>query len=241
LKDVKAISLTDGGVLENLGIQTLLKSSRFSTWDIVVSDAGTKEETWRARPLVNALRGFGVWLGGGETLDRVMLIMNAKQNRWARQQIIEEVQRSWLIQSVLEGDSSPAVDSLLTGEPKRPPRQVLFVRVNQTWRRFMEGISPHRLAELGATSAQINSLLDRSPSRVPVLQRMEGFLEEVGVDLEGAREYYQKLGGDGGAKEANEVSTNFTGLPSRIMDILEFQAAWQVFASHAIYGFGTES
>ena len=35
-----SIYLSDGGVLENLGVQTLLRSRRFGSWDIIQSDAG---------------------------------------------------------------------------------------------------------------------------------------------------------------------------------------------------------
>lgn len=43
------MAVTDGGVLENLGVQTLLASERFGTWDMVVSDAGVRDEPWRPR------------------------------------------------------------------------------------------------------------------------------------------------------------------------------------------------
>ena len=40
LENAGTIYLTDGGVLENLGIQTLLKSHRYASWNLIVSDAG---------------------------------------------------------------------------------------------------------------------------------------------------------------------------------------------------------
>lgn len=46
--------LTDGGVLENLGVERLLASSRFAAKRIIVSDAGlahTCHMAWRSRPL----------------------------------------------------------------------------------------------------------------------------------------------------------------------------------------------
>src|SRR5262249_35832793 len=38
LKGASCIALTDGGVLENLGTQTLLGNGRYKTWDVIISD-----------------------------------------------------------------------------------------------------------------------------------------------------------------------------------------------------------
>jgi len=40
----------------------------------------------------------GIWLSSGRVLDRLMLVMNDKQNRWARQEIYDQLVHSWLVQ-----------------------------------------------------------------------------------------------------------------------------------------------
>jgi hypothetical protein len=65
---------------------------------------------------------------------------------------------------------------------------------------------------------------------------VEQFLDRAGVDLTAARKYYARLGGDNGTQAVNRVSTNFTGLRPKILDQLAAHAAWQIHATHAVYG-----
>lgn len=237
LEGARTVTLTDGGVLENLGVQTLLRSRRWGAWDLIVSDAGTAEMRWSSSSVWNSLRGFGVWVLSGRILDRLMLVMNDKQNRWARQQVIEEVQLSWLAELLREGaESRGGIDVFLNkmlwadqriGERvPLPRRNVLFVRVNQSWDRFMTSIPGYRLTELTGTT-------DRHP-RDP--NEIEAALVEAGVDLNAAREYYQKTGEAEGVVAVNKVGTGFTALKDKVIEQLEAHAAWQVHATHAIYG-----
>src|SRR5260370_39461442 len=53
----KEFALTDGGVLENLGGQTLLKSKRFCASNIDIGDCGQKEAPWRPGVIANSHRG----------------------------------------------------------------------------------------------------------------------------------------------------------------------------------------
>jgi predicted acylesterase/phospholipase RssA len=229
LAGAQRIALTDGGVLENLGIQTLLKSQRFSTWDMIVSDAGTASKSWEAGSLLNPLRSFSTWVLSGQTLDQIMLVMNDKQNRWARQQVIEEIQSSWLADSLRKGRGGPGLPIFLsTGRPLSK-RNVLFVRVAQDWSGFLRSIPSYRLEELRAGTGRLPDLKDSGA--------VERFLKAVGVDLSPAkRYYYDALGGDKGAQSMNAVATNFTALSGRVLDQLSAHAAWQVHATHAIYG-----
>jgi predicted acylesterase/phospholipase RssA len=230
----RGISLTDGGVLENLGIQSLLQSRRFAAWNLIVSDAGTAEDTWQSRPVIGALRGFGVWVASGRILDRLMSVMNSKQNRWARQQVVEEMQASWMAAALGSGAPAPdpALASYLEGLPTRPRRGLIFVRINQTLPSFLRSLPHHRLVELAVANGNLPS--EAPTTRDPALRR--NFLENVNVDFKHVDRHYEALGGDAGALAMNEVATNFTALEESVLDKLAAHAAWQVHAGHAIYG-----
>lgn len=234
LAGARDLHLTDGGVLENLGIQTLLRSDRFHTWHLVVSDAGTAGKRWRATPVLDAARGFGAWLAGGRILDRVMLVMNDKENRWARERVIRELQGSWLEHALQSGQRGPGLEEFLRGRGARSRRDVLFVRVDQSWSNFLGSVQRPRLVEIAHERGV-------DPSRIPERGDAEGvgkFLEHAGIDLRRAEDAYRQLGGDDGARAANRVATNFTALPTRSIEQLAAHAAWQVHAAHAIYGLG---
>ena len=234
LTGAKGLSLTDGGVLENLGIQTLLRSHRFGAWDIILSDAGTRDAHWNERPIVGALKSFGVWAASGRILDRIMLVMNDKQNRWARQQIIEMLERSWAHDHIQNADEDrqPIIDALFKRDPRRRGRKLLFVRVNQTWESFIKTIPRYVLVKHALAAGC-------EPGDVPApdadLTDVEAFLASVGVNLDRAKQIHEQLGGDMTARKMNDVSTNFTGLPQSIVDQLADHAAWQVHAGAAIY------
>ena len=230
LEGASTLALSDGGVLENLGIQTLLKSKRFGTWDMIVSDAGTKEKPWNPDSFFNKFRSPIVGALSGSSLERVMLVMNNKENRWARQQVIEDLQNSWITDAIRTGQNPKGLQSLLEGRPKLPRRNVLFARVNQNWRTFLSSVPKYRLLELAESSGKT---VTEFPSDLSDIER---FLGDVGVDLGRAREIFKELGGDDGVNAVNDVNTNFTALSGRVIDQLAAHAAWQVHASHAIYG-----
>jgi NTE family protein len=228
LEGASRLALTDGGVLENLGIQTLLKSGRFGTWDMVVSDAGTASTLWKYGALLNPVRSFGLWALSGSTLDQMMMIMNDKQNRWAREQVFGEMERTWLADALRTGTASSGMPLFLRTGPSLSRRSALFVRVNQTWRRLLEAIPPYRLQELSG-SAQAAALPTDAVS-------IEQFLRTAGVNLKAAQDCYASLGGDAGAAAMNSVTTNFTALSEDVLKKLALHAAWQVHLTHAIYG-----
>ena len=233
LAGAKEIYLTDGGVLENLGIQTLLKSRRYSSWNLIVSDAGVYDQPWRNRGFVGSVRGFVMWLLSGRTLDRLMLVMNDKQNRWARQEIYNQLINSWLAEELLRnGTGRPkGIASYLDQQPKRRRRALLFVRVAQNWNSFFGSIPRWRIVELcefaGRPEATIPSSND--PVRIP------DYLEEVGCDLTAAKKYYAQLGGDSVADRMNTVKTGFSALDPETVHRLSAHAAWQVHAAHSVY------
>ncbi|MGE0398772.1 MAG: patatin-like phospholipase family protein [Kofleriaceae bacterium] len=76
--------LTDGGILENLGIERLLQSGTFGARHILVSDAGARDRMWKPG-FVGWLKGLAIFGLSAQQLDRLLSIMNDKQNRSMRQ------------------------------------------------------------------------------------------------------------------------------------------------------------
>jgi NTE family protein len=93
----RRVALTDGGVLENLGVQTLLKSRRFAAWNLVISDAGRKEQPWNPGGLGNLLHGAVMGILCFPVIQRVTIMMNSKENRHMRLNAFGELERSWLV------------------------------------------------------------------------------------------------------------------------------------------------
>ena len=233
LAGAEKIHLTDGGVLENLGIQTLLKSRRHASWNLVVSDAGVHDRPWQNRGIVGSVRGFFIWLLSGQTLDRLMLVMNDKQNRWARQEVFDQLIHSWLAEELQRGSTAPhkGIANYLDQEPKRRRRALLFVRVAQSWNSFFSSIPRWRLVELSERAGESETAIpsNNDPTRIA------DYLEGVGCDLTAAKEHYAQLGGDSAAHRMNTVKTGFTALPLETVQHLAAHAAWQVHAAHSIY------
>jgi NTE family protein len=201
-----SLVLTDGGVLENLGVQTLMSSGRFGARHLIVSDAGTHEGAWQPS-ILGRLVNLGAFTLASDDLSRLVSVMNSKQNRSMRQLVTLQI---------------GAVD------PPSGDRLLLFVRIDQTWARFLCDIPQRRRRELakgGAVPPQ-----DAPPAH------LESFLQGAGVDLGRARALYEEMGGDASASRVNEVGTNFTGLSGDVLRALRLHAEWQMHAANAIYG-----
>ena len=226
------VYLTDGGVLENLGVQTLLRSHRYAAWNLIASDAGVHQSPWPSRGVYGALRGFLISLLSGRNLERIMLLMNEKQNRWARQMVYGHLLISRLTdQMQKEPGDGVGMTSYTDANIRSQRRSLLFVRVAQDWNRFFRSIPRWRLAELGERVAATESVLPSSEDVSVIID----YLEDAGCNLTAAKEHYAQLGGDCGALRANEVPTGFTALSSDTVRRLALHAAWQVHAAHAIY------
>ena len=104
----KRLLFTDGGILENLGVERLLKSKRFGTRHILVSDAAVQDLPWQPR-LLGKLRGALIYALSAQILERLLSIMNNKQNATMRALLFAE----------------------LTSELAE--RRFVFVRLAQTW------------------------------------------------------------------------------------------------------------
>jgi predicted acylesterase/phospholipase RssA len=208
LKGLDALCLTDGGVLENLGVQTLLRSRRFRAQHIVVSDAGLRDGPWKPGKPWEKLKNSALFGLSADTLARLLDVMNSKQNRSMRQLVMEE----------------------LTPRSTGINRVVLMVMVSQSWRQLLRRISGSHLARIAARGGAASSF--------PVVSEtdIEAFLARCHVDLASARAIYDRMGGDETCDAVNRIATNFTGLPKRALTALADHARWQVHAVNAIYG-----
>ena len=221
-----ALALTDGGVLEKLGVQTLLKSRRFGTWNIVISDAERKEEAWKPDGLVHYIRGALMGIAGLPTMERVAVMMNAKENRHMRLSAFSEIERTWLIDALRTHAPRAGMDDYLSTQPLVPRRRILFIRLSQTLREVLAAVPRWRLWELAARTNQ------RLPDPLPPIQEV---LPAFGVELGPALDIHGAMGGDARIAELNRVSTHFTALSARDIKGLHEHARWQAHAMHALY------
>jgi hypothetical protein len=201
------VLLSDGGVLEDLGVQTLLRSRRFGATHLILSDADPRDVTWRPRALGDRIGNFLTFALSTRTLNRVAGIMFAKENRSMRQLV-----------------------GALAGWEAVFPRTILMVRVNQSWTHLL-GHIPRTLLRARADAA------GHPGKDVPGdAKGIEEFLLECGVNLRQAREMYAQMGGDTGVARANGIETTLSGLPSGAIRLLAAHARWQVHATYAIFG-----
>lgn len=207
IRDHRALLLTDGGVLENLGVQLLLRSRRFGTKHVIVSDAGTAQSPWRPT-LWGRVASFGAFALTHDTLSRLLTVMNDKQNKSMRQLVLRQV-------GALEGPDAS--------------RDLWFVRIDQTLEKFLRGIPHHHLRAIAGPGVAL-------PPRSASINQVAELLAAHGVDLSRAEDLYRRMGGDAAAFRANGVATNFTGLTPGEIVTLEQHAAWQVYACRAVYG-----
>ena len=241
LKRHKRFVLVDGGVLDNLGIQSLLsEKSGFSCWDLIVSDAGTKEESWKPKgffpKIASSLLG-SVGIGSGflsvPDLIRTAFIMQSKETREMRHNIFQEQITSWLEEEILSEKPSQAARRFCRLELERASgnqrRKVLFVSVNRDWDEAIRKIPEWRLEELKEKVGE-----SRLPERRDT-GGIEDFLKTAGVNLDTARCYYEKMGGKNGIERANSVGTHFRAIDSDCLDALYYHSLWQIHLLYQIY------
>jgi len=220
------IALTDGGVLENLGIQTLLKSKRFGAWDLIISDAGRLEAAWEPGGIKNLL--YGIFMGAVSlpTLARVTTMMNSKENRHMRLSSFGELEKSWLIEACRSRISTSSMDSYLSNQPIAPRRRLLYIRLNQTVAGLLGAVPQWRILEL----AKRNNVTLLEPTR-PTTE----LLQACGVDISAALDIHRAMGGDARIADLNRIGTHFTALSLPDIQGLYEHARWQVHAMHALY------
>lgn len=221
----KKLSLIDGGVLENLGVQTLFKSRRFPTWNMIISDAGQQEEPWKAGILDRA-RGTLIGAISSPIIERVIVMMNSKENRHMRLQTYQELLQSWLADSVRTNTRTPCMDEYLAEGKPFPRRRMIFVRLPQTFAQMLKDIPRWRLCELATRAGRTGPVVHPAT---------EASLAALGVDLSAAKAIHSGMGGDAAVSELNGVVTQFTGLSEAHIKGLADHARWQVYAMRAIY------
>ncbi len=155
------LSLTDGGVLENLGVERLLASQTFKADDIICCDAGVADSTW-APSLWQLLVSTGAFALSRQTLARLLTMMNDKQNKTMRQFLMREM-------GVIR--------------PRPDPRGLWMVRIDQTWKDFFEGISEGFRRGLAGGAP--------FPAQTASADEVVEFLEKHGKDLGRARAHFQ--------------------------------------------------
>jgi predicted acylesterase/phospholipase RssA len=222
----RRLALTDGGVLENLGVQTLLKSPKFRAWNLIISDAGRREQPWNPGGFMNYVRGAVVGAFSLPTIERVMVMMNSKENRHMRLSAYSEIERTWLIESIREGVQPIGIADFLSGQTCAPRRRVLFIRLSQTLDELLTAIPRWRLRELAARANQ--NLPEPLP---PIQQLLAGF----GVDLAPSLAIHSEMGGDARIAELNRIGTHFSAMPLNDIKDLHEHARWQVHAGSALY------
>jgi hypothetical protein len=239
----RIIALTDGGVLENLGIQTLLKSrADFRAWDIIASDAGLKEHPWKPDRLGERLMGFMMGVIAAPIMKRITGLMNDKENRHMRHQTFLEMEKTWLADGVRKQEIRDAegMKEFIRPMPDRRRRRVIMVRVDQDLGHYLRNIPTWRLMELGQ---QYEDRTGNSPPPLPtggdqtqIEQYLETVLDQPQKDeFKKAKGIYDLMGGEEAVQELNQISTGFTALSEKEIDGLHQHAFWQTLAGHAVY------
>ena len=162
LRGQSELYLTDGGVLENLGVKRLLASGTFGAKNIVISDAGVADSAW-APSLWQQLMSFAAFAFTRQTLARLLVMMNNKQSKTMRQYLLR---------------STGAVPE------SHAQRRLWFVRIDQDWERFFRGVPETMLIGLAGG--------DTYPDANATGQQVAEFLESKGIDLGKARSVYEQ-------------------------------------------------
>ena len=164
-----------------------------------------------------------------------MLVMNDKQNRWARKEAYDELVLSWVADAVKRGRvgeaEANAIGNCLGRIHHRGRRTLLMARVGQDWTSFFRSVPEWRLLELSQNTSISPAKMSSQSSAEATVQH----LERLGCELGAARDWYRQAGGKSGVREIRKVRTNFTALPRDTVIRLAAHAAWQIHAAHAIY------
>lgn len=208
LEGHETLALTDGGVLENLGAQTLLKSDRFSTQHMVISDAGTKDHPWRPLSPGAWVRSFIIWAYSGSILERFVVAMNDKQSRWVREVLF-------------------ATATAHLSKTGAKHRNVLMVRLGANWEEVVGNVPEFRLSQLLTEGASMSVAADELVERLRVGHPGRAEL------LAEARDEHGKV--QVTFDELNAIGTAFFALSDQNLDALEQHAYWQTLAMFAIY------
>jgi len=233
----EVLALSDGGIVENLGAQTLLRSRSTGTVDLVVSDAGTKFDSWRPGNPFEWVKNFALAGLSPTILARFAEVMSDKESRWMRETLIDDSVISRLVDEVeARGRVGHHVDAglierlmgLLESLRAVEGRQLLFIRLNQSPDHFASALPRWRLAQLAAAGAMTEGPTPTFVTlRKLILDPWRRDLLDEAVSSARSIPSHEAL---------NAVSTGFTGLLAPVLDALDEQAYWQVLAAHAVFG-----
>jgi predicted acylesterase/phospholipase RssA len=208
LEGHSTLALSDGGIIENLGTQTLLKSRTFGTPHIIASDAGTKQPAWSPGSLGQWTRSFFMWLLSGSVLERFALVMSNKQTKWMREELFREATKH--------------------APPSTPRRNIVLVRVDTDWETLIRGVPPDRLEELSR---------GRHGPTYPRDSRSDSILSEIGPKraalLAEAKREYANVGMT--RAQLNAIGTHLWPMSADQLRALAQHAYWQVLATFALY------
>lgn len=247
LEKHKRFALVDGGVVDNLGVQSLLSvKSGFSVWDLIVSDAGTKEELWEPKNVVkktvdSAFKTFLAVFGAGvgwislDDLLRVTSLMFSKEVRQMRRHIFEEQELSWLKTAIENGQNTDSLKEWMEqsrgSNSNERRRKLLFVRINQNWDKLLSNIPRWRLVELNEKKGMPKENLPNKREA----KEVEDFLAKIGIDLSKEKKLYQEIEKNDGSVKANKIDTSFSALSEEEIEILYGHALWQTHLLFKIY------
>lgn len=160
LTGLTELQLTDGGVLENLGVERLLAPGHFEAENIICCDAGVADSAW-SPTLGQRLLSFLTFAMSRQTLARLLIMMNDKQNK---------TMRKFLMRA--------------TGvvPPPAKARALWLVQIDQTWDGFFKGISEPTRRAIGGN--------DGFPAMEASAEEVVAFLEKHGIDLASARKFH---------------------------------------------------
>ncbi|MGA9751589.1 MAG: patatin-like phospholipase family protein [Acidobacteriota bacterium] len=238
LAGASRIALTDGGVLENLGIQTLLNpKSEFKAWDLTASDAGARQEIWSPGGPMNLLRGLAMGAVSAPVLERITILMNDEEDRHMRHDLFDDTEEGWLVQALRDPAVAgrPDLKAFLATQDAGPRRRVLMVRVSQGWGHFVKKIPRWRLVGLAYDYELRTGLKAPAPPAWDDVEGKESFLTAVGSDLGPAKAIFTAMGGAAAVERLNAVATGFSALSTETIDPLAEHARWQVYANKAVY------
>jgi predicted acylesterase/phospholipase RssA len=250
----KRIALSDGGVLENLGLQTLLLSGKpFTSWDIISSDAGAPLKAWKPGKIMEKIMGVGMGILSAPIIKRITILMNDKENRHMRSRLFEELEKTWLVSGIHNPNvaKAPGMQEYIKNQPLKNRRQVLFLYIDQNWRDFFYNMPQWRMVELmesykNRTGNQAIPIPTQpkwySPDKVKekytheIVKILKKILDTLKADrLVEAEKVYTDMGKEDAVEKIKHISTGFSGLSEEKLKQLYDHAYWQVMASYATY------
>jgi predicted acylesterase/phospholipase RssA len=250
----KRIALSDGGVLENLGLQTLLLSGKpFKSWDIISSDAGAALKPWKPGKIMEKIMGFFMGVLSAPIIKRITILMNDKENRHMRNRLFEELEKTWLVSGIYDPNvaKAPGMQEYIKDQTRKDRRQVLFLHIDQKWGDFFYNIPQWRMVELmefykNRTGNQAilfppkpkwdSTDEEKYQYTHEIVKILKEILDTPKVErLVEAEEVYTNMGKEDAVEKIKRISTSFSGLSEEKLKQLYDHAYWQVMASYATY------